>query len=272
MSSRAALFVLLLCLGAPGGALGADAMRGRTVFEMQCAVCHGLSGDGQGPEAHRFATRPTDLRRGTFKFRSTPTGSLPRDQDLERTIRRGLPGSGMVAQDHLSDTDVRDVIAYVKTLSPRWSSQRVAAPIVIVRPANLDGLSAQGPELFRDAGCVECHGPTGRGDGPSADRLTSGGRPTRPADLTRRPFKGGDQVEDIYQALAAGLDGSPMPSYRDALDEPQMWALAVHVVRLAAPGATPLLTDDERIGREVEAAHQPGRRQPEPSHPKPGGS
>ncbi len=39
-----------------------------------------------------------------------------------------------------------------------------------------------------------------------------------------------------------------------------MWALAVYVTRLGAPGAQPILTDDERIGREVEAAHQPGRR------------
>ncbi|MGH7322101.1 MAG: c-type cytochrome, partial [Candidatus Rokuibacteriota bacterium] len=152
MTSCVSFLGLALLLSAPGVALGADASRGRTVFDTQCAVCHGLSGDGQGPEAHRFATRPTDLRRGTFKFRSTPTGSLPRDQDLERTIRRGLPGSGMVAQDHLTDTDVRDVIVYVKTLSPRWSSQRVAAPIVIVRPANLESLVAQGPALFQDAG------------------------------------------------------------------------------------------------------------------------
>ena len=51
-----------------------------------------------------------------------------------------------------------------------------------------------------------------------------------------------------------------MPSYRDALEEDEIWALAVYVTRLAAPGPQPLLTDDERIGREIEAVHQPGRR------------
>lgn len=240
---------------------GADAApRGKVVYESHCAVCHGATGDGQGPEAYRFFTRPSDLTRGSFKFRSTPTGSLPTDQDLERTIRRGLPGSGMVAQDHLNNAQIRDVIAYLKTLSARWASERVPAPIAVVRPANIESLVAKGADLFKKAGCPECHGASGRGDGPSAGTLTSGGRPTRPADLTRRPFKGGDRPDDIYRALAVGLDGTPMPSYRDALEEEEIWALAVYVTRLAAPGAQPVLTDDERIGGEIEAMHQPGRR------------
>jgi cytochrome c oxidase cbb3-type subunit 2 len=253
--------VLLLWASAGALATGAEApARGKAAFEAHCAVCHGVSGDGQGPEAHRLFTRPADLRRGSFKFRSTPSGSLPTDQDLDRTIRRGLPGSGMVAQDHLSDAEVRDIIAYLKTLSPRWAEGPAPAPVAVVRPASLEALAEPGAVLFRKAGCPECHGAGGRGDGPSANSLTSGGRPTRPADLTRRPFKGGDRAEDIYRALALGLDGTPMPSFRDALEEEELWALAAFVVRLAAPGAPPLLTDDERIGREIEAAHQPGRR------------
>lgn len=51
-----------------------------------------------------------------------------------------------------------------------------------------------------------------------------------------------------------------MPSYRDALEENEIWALAVYVTRLAMSTAKPLLTDDERIGHEVETMHQPGRR------------
>jgi cytochrome c oxidase cbb3-type subunit 2 len=233
---------------------------GKEVFEVQCSVCHGINGDGQGPEAHRFFTRPADLRRGSFKFRSTLTGFLPTGEDLERTIRGGLPGSGMVAQDHLSESQVKNVIAYLKTLSPKWSDQAPPVQIPIVRPANLDSLMAKGREMFKNAGCPECHGPDGRGDGPSAKNLTSGGRPTRPADLTRRPFKGGDRPEDIYRMLATGLDGTPMPSYRDALDEEDLWALAIYVTRLAVAGAPRLMSEDEEIGREIELKHQPGRR------------
>ncbi len=175
------------------------------MFETQCAVCHGVTGDGHGPEADRFFTRPTDLQRGIFKFRSTRTGSVPTDQDLERTIRRGLPGSGMIAQDHLSDTEVRAVIAYLKTLSPRWGERAAPAPIGIVRPANLDALAATGADLFKEAGCVECHGESGRGDGPSAGRLTSGGRPTRPTDLTRGYLPGARRrSRRVTDALLSG--------------------------------------------------------------------
>ena len=245
-------------------AFGADVLpRGQAVFEAECSACHGIAGDGQGTEAARFFTRPADLRRGSFKFRSTPSGSLPTDEDLERTIRHGLPGSGMIAQDHLSEAQVKEVIAYLKTLSPRWSVYGYPpAPIPIVRPANLDSLVAKGTEMFKNAGCPECHGPEGRGDGPSAKSLTSNGRPTQPADLTRRPFKGGDRPEDLYRALATGLDGTPMPSYRDALDEEDLWALAVYVAHLVDVRAPLLISADEEIGREIELRVQPGRRRP----------
>jgi cytochrome c oxidase cbb3-type subunit 2 len=240
--------------------LGAEkAPRGKVVFDIHCAVCHGTTGDGQGPEAGRFLTRPADLRRGIFKFRSTPSGSLPTDQDLDRTIRRGLPGSGMVAQDHLSDAEIPAVIAHIKSFSTRWVNEKPGAAIAIVQPAGLDSLATQGKELFKKAGCPECHGEQGRGDGPSAKTLTSGGRPARPADLTR-PLKNGNRPENIYTVLATGLDGTPMPSYRDALDEKEIWALAAYVARLADPKSKSPLMEDERIGREIEIKHQPGRR------------
>ena len=261
MNLRATTVLVLLLASTVRASLGADALQGgKEVFESHCALCHGSSGDGQGPEAGRFFTRPADLRRGIFKFRSTPTGSLPTDRDLDRTVRRGLPGSAMIAQDHLSDAQVRNVIAYLKTLSPRWANEPPARPIPVVRPANLNALVAKGKGMFKKAGCPECHGESGRGDGPSAGTLTSGGRPTRPADLTNHPLKGGDQPEEIYLILVSGLDGTPMPSYRDALEEEELWALAIYVTGLARPKAKSVAPEDERIGREIELMRQPGRR------------
>ncbi len=266
MIPRTINVVLAMFVSAAALAFGADTEQaGKNIFDSHCAVCHGAQGDGEGPEASRFFTRPPDLRRGLFKFRSTPSGALPTDQDLERTIRKGLPGSGMVTQDHLSDLEIQAVIAYIKTLSPRWASDTSPKPIATIRPANLDALFSKGADLFKKAGCPECHGESGRGDGPSAGTLTSGGRPTRPADLTRRPLKGGDQPEDIYRMLATGLDGTPMPSYRDALDDSEIWTLAVYVSRLAIPGSRFPLTEDERIGRDIEDKHQPWRRGKNPA-------
>ena len=49
-------------------------MRGRMVYDANCAVCHGPRGDGNGMAAHMFRVRPRDFREGLFKFRSTPSG------------------------------------------------------------------------------------------------------------------------------------------------------------------------------------------------------
>ena len=61
-------------------------LRGQQVYAASCAVCHGPSGDGNGMAAHMFRVRPRSFREGIFKFRSTPFGSLPTDDDLLRSM------------------------------------------------------------------------------------------------------------------------------------------------------------------------------------------
>jgi mono/diheme cytochrome c family protein len=51
-----------------------------------------------------------------------------------------------------------------------------------------------------------------------------------------------------------------MPSYRDALEEGDLWALAAYVASLVPPKAKPFVSEDEKIGREVESKYQPGRK------------
>ena len=59
---------------------------GQEIYQVNCAVCHGVEGDGNGPAASMFLIRPRDFRTGIYKFRSTPSGSLPTDDDLLRTV------------------------------------------------------------------------------------------------------------------------------------------------------------------------------------------
>lgn len=47
------------------------------LYLKYCSACHGSDGNGQGPYADRFRTRPTDFRRGLFKFKSTLDGMEP---------------------------------------------------------------------------------------------------------------------------------------------------------------------------------------------------
>ena len=100
----------------------AQLARGRKIYAEACAPCHGIRGDGKGPAAKRFDPAPRNFRRGTFKFRTTASGALPLDIDLERTVREGVPGTEMPRwKDVLSEQDIKIVVQYVKNFSPSFS-------------------------------------------------------------------------------------------------------------------------------------------------------
>ncbi len=246
-----ALALVAAVLGLAAGAAGQspDLAAGERVFRDNCAVCHGAAGDGQGMAASHFQNQPRDLTRGRFKFRSTASGQIPTDADLTRTIVQGIPSTGMVPQNHLSETEVRAVIAFVKSLSPRFAAgpppKLVAIPAA---PPPTAEAVARGAAVYVKGECAECHGKEARGDGPSAKDLS-----IKPSDLTRRPLKSGPTARDIVRTLLTGLDGTPMPAYHQVLEDDELWDLAYW---LAARGGAPETTDDERAGWHVVQMHQ----------------
>jgi cytochrome c oxidase cbb3-type subunit 2 len=228
---------------------GSDAVtRGRAVYERRCIGCHGARGDGNGPAATFLSPRPRDFTAAVFKFRTTPSGSLPTDGDLYRTVTRGVRWTAMPTWHEVPDADRRAVVAYIKTFSPRWREEpRPAAAPLPSPPAPSAELLSRGQALYRSAKCYECHGDGGRGDGPSAAQLRDDfERPIRPTDFTRGQFKAGATVADVFRALTLGLDGTPMPSFGDALTDDERWAIAYHVLSLSA-WADPLTGD--KLGR-----------------------
>ena len=101
--------------------------------------CHGEKGNGQGEFAEWITTKPRDYRQGTFKWRSTPSGSLPTDADLERVLINGLYGTYMPSWDALGHRQRLDVIAYIKTFSPRFATEKPQPPIIIPPEPALHG-------------------------------------------------------------------------------------------------------------------------------------
>jgi mono/diheme cytochrome c family protein len=97
--------------------------RGARAYTLFCVSCHGADGSGRGNASRSFETPPRDFREADFEYVSGPPGSLPSDADLEETIRRGRPGTGMPAWDGLSAEDLHAVIQYIKTFSPRWRAE-----------------------------------------------------------------------------------------------------------------------------------------------------
>ena len=207
--------------------------RGRKIYFQACSPCHGIRGDGRGPAAIGFDPAPRNFRRGVYKFRTTVSGALPLDTDLERTVREGVPGTEMPRwKGVLSEHDIKAVVQYVKSFSPYFedpASLPLPEDIVKIpgtRPFQSSAASiAAGQKIFIDQDCVKCHGKSGEGDGVEADKLVDDWDvPIEPANLTLRHFKNGKRDREIYRVFTTGLNGTPMPAF-DELTDAQRWQL-----------------------------------------------
>ncbi len=158
---------------------------GRDIYVMACVQCHGVDGRGDGTVgatlAPRRAPQPRDFTSSEFKFRSTPSGQLPITADLFRTVTEGIRGPRgamtiglrghriMPSFRHMPEEQRLEVIEYVKSLNQGfWGRGTIKTIAVPAPPPATPERLARGKQLYADAECLACHGPTGRGDGPSA--------------------------------------------------------------------------------------------------------
>jgi cytochrome c oxidase cbb3-type subunit 2 len=230
-------------------------MKGKRIYQQRCVACHGDKGDGQGPSAEHLITKPADFTSGLYKFRSTPSGSIPTDEDIFVTVGKGIRGTAMLPWFDLYDKEKWYVTYYIKTLSDRFSEEEADSPIMAPSPdINSIELVSKGRSIYENGKCWECHGPEGRGNGQKSRELKDDwGRYIRPRDFTTGPLKRGDSASDIYLTLATGLDGTPMASYSNSIPRENMVALASYIKSLAGRQSTRMrgmmnMSQDERIG------------------------
>ena len=206
---------------------------GKALYYRYCWGCHGARGDGNGENAPYLNILPRNFVAGTFKCRSTPTGTLPLDQDLYNSIERGFNFTNMPSWNALTVEERANLVAFLKTFSPRWKTEKPGDPIQVPAETKLTVESIQhGKELFQRLECWKCHGNEGRGDGPSASTLTdSNDQPIRPYNFTSdNRSKCGRTNQDVYKIFMTGLDGTPMPSFADVIKPEDAWDL-VHFLR-----------------------------------------
>jgi cbb3-type cytochrome c oxidase subunit III len=231
--------------------------RGKAVYDAHCVECHGATGKGDGPSGAYLVPRPRDFTTGKYKIRSTESGTVPSDDDLIGSVRRGLYGTAMPGWDRiLSDSDIADVVAYVKSMSPQFAAQP-AKPIAVgdgIRssPASI----ARGVQVYEKLQCGKCHGSDGRGAGAVATVFEDDWRmPLYAADLTEPwTFHGGSTSRDVYLRFRTGMTGTPMPSFADAATDAEMWDLANYVVSLARKPVWSMTADEVQQFYATQAA------------------
>lgn len=100
----------------PGLALAqGNPERGKSLFGTHCASCHGPMGKGDGPAAAALNPKPKDLTDKTY------TTTL-KDQYVFDLIQKGGAALGKSPLmpplgSQLKEGDIRDVIAYVRSLT-----------------------------------------------------------------------------------------------------------------------------------------------------------
>jgi len=229
---------LVLALAVAATAAAAPPPVDVALWTRWCARCHGERGDGRGPAAAALALNgrpPRDFTRGLYRFKSTPTGRAPTDDDLRRTILRGIPGTSMpYFADLLRPDEVDRLIGVLRSFAR--SPLPAGAPIDPgAPPPDTPERRARGAALYETLGCPACHGVSGAGDGVAAPALRNeDGTRAVPTDL-RRPwtFGGGDAPADVVLRLATGLAGTPMPGYLASASLDELWSLAYHLRSIA---------------------------------------
>jgi mono/diheme cytochrome c family protein len=214
------------------GKLTGDPHRAAMSYRRYCVGCHGELGDGNGEVAQWLDPRPRDFTLGVFKCRSTPTGTLPTDQDLFDTIHRGLDRSNMPPWNTFTKQERIDLVAWIKHYSPRWQTEKPGTPIQIPPEPEVtaDRIKA-GRDVFGRVQCWKCHGVQGMANGPSASTLTDDqGRPILPYNFAEGGrFKCGTTDADLYKIFMTGLDGTPMPSFADNIKPDEAWDLVFYL-------------------------------------------
>lgn len=159
---------------------------GRSLYEENCAVCHGGNGDGGVG---------IPLSNQQFLQQSP-------DEYLSRSIRHGRPGRIMPAFNSLSGVEVDAIVGFIrawgKVLPPQWDDSLIQAD------------SVRGKHIFTQH-CVACHGQQahgGKGTGLRFSRARD--LPVMAPSLSNPGFLASVSDSMLRRIILQGREHTPM--------------------------------------------------------------
>ncbi len=260
--------------------------KGKKVYFKRCVWCHGIEGGGDGPSADRLFTRPRNFIQGTFKIRTTDSGELPMAADLIKTVQNGLQGSAMPAWgEFLAEDEIIAVVEFVKTLVQDRDFDDTEDEEVFVQDFGTNPWGTTGPyhlgvpqvdidagkEIFTKNKCFECHGGEGRGDG-NPTMKDDWGFPIVAADwqqcwnfrgARRDPFN----PFHIVRTISTGMNGTPMPNFKDQIIVEDRWKIAAFVNSLCPRKKIDLLTNKPIPDFLIQSIYTEGKVSPKIDDP-----
>lgn len=103
-------------------ALAGDASAGKAIYDGKgaCATCHGAAGAGDGVASAALDPKPASFVIPEFRLDTDGDGTPGTDTDLTNSIKYGAGKYGgnvaMPGRPDFSDTEVSDLIAYIRSL------------------------------------------------------------------------------------------------------------------------------------------------------------
>ena len=186
ISGLLAISIAIAPVPLPSSPVPQDTSAGKQVYGKWCAGCHGDNGAGDGPAAKHMIPPPRDFTGAIYQIRSTPSGQLPTDADLLRSIDEGLFGTAMPGwKSRLSDRQRRDVV------------------LALGKPLERDG-EAQSQRIARD------RLPRGRAELAREVKRRAAQRATESAEVPAVCWRAGEECP-------RPLDSQPLPRPKRAI-------------------------------------------------------
>jgi len=108
----------------------------------------------------------------------------------------------------------------------------------------------EGAKQIYTQNCAQCHGESGRGDGPGRESMNPKTPP--PANFTDADFMAGLSPFKVYNTTTFGIDKTAMASFA-ALPDEQRWQVAFYVLALRFPAATAAAGESWLKGKSLPA-------------------
>ncbi|MFA6237440.1 MAG: cytochrome c [Bacteriovorax sp.] len=241
---------------------------GKSTYTEYCMPCHGVNGDGNGTSAKGLQVPPRNFKLGQYKFGRVVSGELPHDADFYKLLREGLAGTAMLPWKELSDTQMFNLVQYIKSFAPaKWegADKKLGDVIAITKDpygdAHKESAIQRGKEVYHVvAQCWTCHRAyVGHAEFSEISQKINGkpvtefdpdmyhiklqpndyGYSSMPPEFTYDQVRSAQTVEELYVRISAGVGGTAMPSWKGTIQDDEIWAVSHYIKYLMDMKNTP---------------------------------